>query len=387
MGFFDKIVLRMIKMGKRNIMIENKDELMDESTHKESQETSEETQVETEENMEDLDVYQDNFPKDKKIKRHTRALKMVSEAKILADDVEEQIHSSTLLLESDLDVYAQAREDLFKNGLDACIDGLQKVGVNIKEDVAKAKNCTVFTSHDVVNAMQIKGVSRSKFASFLFALVFGLIAAIVLMYLATKMLGLGEEMNHISSMQRTEMLFTWFSSWLGMKSMAVGTAVYASTVLLLIYLSYLLRTLYKANANLHFAAKQLAETELYSEIKQDAKYKLNQVDAHVKESIALLHRYAIFCNEQQGTLHRIIYVEGEKENVNAYNRRSSREIKRTQILVEQILDFLSVPVSKESKLHEVSVGLLYDANGHIDKLIERLYRIRKDDMPERRSER
>ena len=366
------------------------EELLDDYFGKEDQAEKNETEpnmaenemsIETEESMEDLDVYQDNFPKEKKIKQHTRALKMVSEAKVFVSEADEHIQSSKLLLESDLDAYVIAKQALYDNGLKACIAGLKKVGATVSPYMVKAEKCTACNDQNVIKTMHIKGVSRSKFASYLFALLLGHIAAIGFVYMATKALGMSEENTHHTIGENFEHIMTWFSTLIGLESMPMGIAVYLTSVGLVTYVVYLLRTLYKSNSNLHFAAKQLAEAEFFNEIQQDEKYKIDQIDMHVKECIALFEKYAVFCNEQQGTLQRILYVEGEKKDVSEYNRRSSREIQRTEMLVEHILELLSEPVASESQLSQKSVHLLLNAREHLDKVIERLYRVRRDDVP------
>lgn len=377
-------------MRRNNEKVKNEDELLDEYFGTEEDESSNafkaknerEFKAEDEESIDDLDVYQDNFPKDKKVKRHSRALKMVSEAKHLADDSDEEIHSSMMSLENNLDCYNEEKTNLYKYGLEGCILALEKVGASVRKQ-AQAKNCRVFEVNEDVNAMAIKGVSRSKFASFMFALFFAFVAAVALIALSIRSLGMTQEALHLPLYDGLAQIMTWFSSWFGLESMAVGVGVYVVSVLLIGFVVYLLRVLYKANSNLHFAAKQLAEAELYSEIKQDEKYKVKQIDDHVKLSIGLFQKCAVFCNEQQGTLKRIIYIEGEKEDMRMYNRRSTREIQRTQMLVDYILDFLSEPVSKGGTLSEKSVNTLIELNSHLDKLIERLYRVRRDDEPGR----
>ncbi|NOR55317.1 MAG: hypothetical protein GQ531_03855 [Sulfurovum sp.] len=363
----------------------NEEDLLDDYFGTEDQEEKSEIEPtieeKEEERTEDLDAYQDNFPKDKKVKRHTRAVKMVSEAKAFVSEADEHIESSKLLLESDLDTYVKAKQDLYDNGLTACISGLKKVGATVSPNLSKAKDATASNGHDTIKKMQIKGVFRSKFASFLYALVFGLLSALGFLYMATKALGMSEENTHRSLGENFDHIMTWFSTLIGMESMTIGMVVYLTSVVLVTYIAYLLRILYKSNSNLHFAAKQLAEAELFNEIQQDEKYKLDQIDTHVKECIALFEKYAVFCNEQQGTLQRILYVEGEKEDSSEYNRRSSREIQRTEMLVEHILALLSEPVAKESQLSQKSVHLLLDAREHLDKVIERLYRVRRDDTP------
>jgi len=367
-------------MGKRKAM----KEINEEETEELTQENNREVKDDTEELLKDLDVYQDNFPKEKKVKKHIKALKMVLEAKTLVESVEEEMHSSQLLLESDIDIYADAKKALYTNGLSACISMLKKVGIETVKNEKEALQCKVFEKEEAFEPMRVKSVTGSKFASLLTSITFGIGSAIALAYVATEKLGMTLDITKMPSFEESERILTWFSTWLKMDNFLVGSAMYGFSILTVTYVVYKVSRFLRVNANLHFAAKQLAEAELYKEIRADSKVKTERIDVHIKKSMIMLERFAVFCNEQQGRVARIVFVEGERDDVTMYNRRSIREIKKTEVLVAHVLAFLATPISIEGKLSEDSVALLEESNTYIDQIIEKLYMVRREDLANKR---
>ena len=363
-------------MGKRKAM----KEINEEETEELTQENNREVKDDTEELLKDLDVYQDNFPKEKKVKKHLKALKMVSEAKTLVESAEEEMHSCQMLLESDLDMFAEEKQKLYNNGLSACLNVLKKVGIETVKNEKEATTCTVFEKEEAFDVMRVKSVTRSKFASFVTSITLGFGSAVALAYVATEKLGLTLDLTKVPSLEEAKPVLTWFSTWLNMDSFLVGSTIYGFTVLAVTYLIYKISRFLRVNANLHFAAKQLAEAELYKEIREDSKHKTESIDVHIKKSILMLERFAVFCNEQQGRVARIVFVEGERDDISMYNRRSIREIKKTQVLVEHVLAFLATPIVVDGRHSEDSIFFLDESNKYIDQVIEKLYMVRREDL-------
>ncbi len=326
-----------------------------------------------EEKIEDLDKYQDNFPKEKKVKKHIQALELVEKAKNIVQSAEAQTQECKLLLISDLKEYDTAKRSLKKGGLEVCSDLLEKVGTQTSVSLEEEAGSIVFETKEEIPHMPIKSVSSGKFTGVVYALVFGVATAIGLIYLATEKLGITLDVTKIPSPERTQNIMTTFSTFVGLDNYEVGIALFAVAVLFVTVLVYLIRTALKGNANLHFAVKQYAEAEVYTETKENCKIEMDKVDAHMKESIETLKMYEVIFNEQKGKLERIIHIEGENQKSTEYHEKSYTEIRETKELIETIKHFMLMPMSEEGKLSEKSVLLLQRAKIKMDKILERLY--------------
>lgn len=326
-----------------------------------------------EENIENLDEYQDNFPKEKKVKKHIQALEYVEKAKNMVNNAEAQTEKCKLLLVSDLKEYDTAKRSLNKGGLNDCTDLLEKTGTMTSKKLEEESGGIVFETKDEIPSIPIKNVSSGKFTGIIYALFAGIVTAIALIYVATEKLGITLLVTKTPSAERVENIMTTFSTFIGLDNYYVGITVFVVAILFVMVLVYIIRTALKGNANLHFAVKQFAEAELYTETKGDCKTEMDKVDMHMKDSIETLKMYEVIFNEQKGKLERILHIEGEKQKNTDYHEKSYTEIRETKELIETIKHFMMMPMSEEGKLSEKSVLLLQRAKTKMDKILERLY--------------
>lgn len=326
-----------------------------------------------EESIEELDAYQDNFPKEKKVKKHLQAVALVEKAKNLVDHSEAQSEKCKLLLISDLKEFDTAKRSLNDGGLEVCSDLLERAGSKPSVKTENRSENVVFEPKEELPPLAIKNVSSGRFTGLVFSLLAGLITAIGLIYAATEKMGITLDVTKIPSPERTQNIMTTISNFIGLDNYYVGIAVFVSAILFVMVFVYWIRTALKGNSNLHFAAKQYAEAELYTETKEDCKTEMDRVDAHIKESIETLKLYQVILNEQKGKLERILHIEGENKKNAEYHEKSYMEIRETKELIETINHFMTMPMSEEGRLSQKSELLLQRAKTKMDKILERLY--------------
>jgi hypothetical protein len=333
-----------------------------------SEEIEEELTEEVEESVEDI-------PLPEKSGKHAKALHLVQKAKKIVQKANERTKACDLLLESDLKEYEDAKSQLKTGGFDACVSLGEKLGSKIKDDELEEHPSTVvFERKEELKPLVLKDVSSGKFTGFILALFGGVATAIGLVYLATEKLNMTLNVTKIPSEDTVQSLLAWFSTVIGVhENVYIGAGIFGIAVLLVMILIYKIRVSLKANSNLHFAAKQFVEAELYTEQKANCKEEMDKVDAHIKDTIETLKTYEVIFNEQKGKLQRILHIEGEKEKSTDYHDKSYTEIHDTKELIRTIRDFMDTPMSEEGKLSSKSVLLLQNTKDKIDKVIQRFY--------------
>ena len=313
--------------------------------------------------------------KKKKVKKHIEALDLVEKAKQIVKEADEQNEACKLLLAGDLKEYEDAKNALRAGGLDACISLLEQLGYqNSADNEVIEEKVVVFEPKEELAPIVLKNVSSGKFTGFVYSLIGGAVTAGGLIYLATEKLGITVDITKIPSLETMQNIGTWFSTAVGLESnVYVGTGILALAFLTVMGLIYAIRVGLKGGKNLHFAVKQLVEAELYTEHKGNCKKEMDKVDAHMKETVALLKLYQVVFNEQKGKLERILHIEGSKEKSTDYHDKSFLEIRETKELIRTIKDFTTTPMSEEGKLSGKSINFLQRAKTQMDKMLERLY--------------
>jgi hypothetical protein len=321
---------------------------------------------------ETVESFHENKPT-KKHKKHTEAKKLVEKAKSIVKDADEQTEACKLLLVGDLKEYEEAKESLKSGGLEACALLLGKLGEEHKNSIDNEK-VIVFETKDDIKPIALKNVSSGRFTGLLMSLFAGTATAVGLAYLASQKLGMLIDFKKVPTVPELEKILTWFSTIVGQEpNMYLGAGILGGISLLVMGIVYSIRVGMKGRKNLHFAAKQYAEAEIYTEQKGNCKTEMDKVDAHMKETVNTLKTFEVLFNEQKGKLERILHIEGDKEQGNVYHSKSNDEIHTTKELLRTIKDFIATPMSEEGKLSERSVLFLYRAKNQMNKILEKLY--------------
>ena len=327
-----------------------------------------------EEMAEEVEDTGDAAPIPAKATKQEKAHRLVEKAKKIIQEANENMQECRLLLESDIKDYNDAKEKLKSGGLDECISLVEELGHQSEDEDQEEENFVVFEAKEELKPIALKDISSGKFTGFLLALFGGAATAIGLVYLATEKLNMTMNVTQVPSEDIIQSLLAWFSTIIGIhENVNIGAAVFGILVLLVMILIYVLRVSLRANSNLHFAAKQFVEAQLYTEQKANCKEEMDKVDAHIKDTIETLKTYEVVFNEQKGKLQRILYIEGKKEKSTDYHDKSYIEIRDTKELIHTIKDFINTPMSHEGKLSSKSILLLQNTKDQIDKILKRFY--------------
>ena len=309
------------------------------------------------------------------MKKNAKAHHLVQKAKKIVQEANERTNECRLLLESDLKDYQAAKERLGGGGLDECVSLVEKLGYQSNEDQSQEEtNNVVFEAKEELKPIVLKDISSGKFTGLLLSLFGGAATAIGLVYLATEKLNITLNVTEVPSEDIVQSILAWFSTLIGVREdVYIGAGVFGAIVLAVMILIYILRVSLRASRNLHFAAKQFVEAQLYTEQKANCKEEMDKVDAHIKDTIETLKTYEVVFNEQKGKLQRILHIEGEREKSTDYHDKSYLEIRETKELIRTIKEFMNTPMSAEGKLSSKSVLLLQNIKDQIDKVIKRFY--------------
>ena len=350
------------------------EDTIEEAENENVEEVDEEISQIEEEVTQELEEPNEETPIPAKAKKNEKAHRLVEKAKKIVQEANDRAQECRLLLESDLNEYNDAKERLNTGGLDQCIYLVSELGDQSEDDLKVEENTVVFEVKEELKPIVLKDVSSGKFTGFLFSLFAGAATAIGLVYLATEKLDMTLNVTRVPSEDIVQSLLAWFSTIIGVhENVNIGAAVFGTSVFLVMILIYILRVRLRANSNLHFAAKQFVEAQLYTEKKADCKKEMDKVDAHIKDTIETLKTYEIVLNEQSGKLRRILHIEGKKDKSTDYHDKSYIEIRDTTELIHTIKDFINTPMSHEGKLSSKSILLLQNTKDQISKVLKRFY--------------
>ena len=310
----------------------------------------------------------------KNMKKHDAANMLVKKAKIIVNDAEGQLEKCKLLLSDDLKEYEAAKKSLKEGGLDESETLLSELKYVDDSEETLEEDGVVFEPQEDLEPIRLQDVSSGKFTGFLYSLIGGGLTLAGIVYYATNKLGMTLDVSKVPSNETLQTIFGWIGTQIGRPDDAMNGALLTGVAVLAVMgIIYAIRVSMKGNKNLHFATQQLEEAEVYTAHKGNCKEEMDKVDSHIHDAIATLNTYQILLNEQKGKLQRILYIEGEKEELAEYHQKSILEMKNTQELINSVKSFMAKSMSEEGKLSAKSTLFLHSAKNKMQKAIDRLY--------------
>lgn len=309
---------------------------------------------------------------DKKVKKHLVAKKLVAEAKSMIEENESELNECKLILDNDLQAYADAKRTLHTGGLDDAKALLVELGFSTVSDLDKEEENLVFEPNDEIPAVRIKDVHSGKFTGFILSLLAGTVTFGGLVYWATEKLDMTLNLSNVAQKGTLDTIGNYFSNLVGAGDNAMlGMGLVGAASILSMIVVYVLRVEMKGNRNLKFANMQMKETQKYITHKSNCKLEMDRVDRHISDAITTLKDYEVLLTEQNGKLKRIVHFEGAQENELGYSQHAKDEMKVTQNLIETIQHFVEEPMSHQGKLSEETVVLLDKAKEEVKKLVSK----------------
>lgn len=342
------------------ILVENESESIS------SIETIDETDIN---NVEDVEK---SIEETTKITKHHEAKRLIGEAKALLATSDHELEDCKLLLENDLEEYQAVKTALQTQSLDKSMTLLSQTGYTQIVEEEEVSDI-IFEAKQTLEPMHIQEVHSGKFTGIIFSLIGGIVTFLGLFYFAIAKLGTNLSMDKMPSSQEIQTILGWFGTQVGKPDDFMnGGLLVGVVVMIVMILVYFIRIKLKENANLHFATKQIEETQVYVTQKSHCKEQMDKVDAHITDAMHILNDYRILLHEQNAKLERIIHFEGENKDIKKYLDASQQSIKKTDLLTKKIKHFITTPMSEEGQLSEISIDLLKKAKLYKDEYLASL---------------
>jgi len=305
---------------------------------------------------------------------HEKALVIVDETKKIIQNAQKQVNECMLLLKDDLENFEKSKQDLRKSALNQSEELLLELGFESDmlhtQEEAKIDIKTV-QSKAQEGVIEVQEVFSGKLSSFAIGVVFALLLAVGLLYLAL-------EATHTpwgligDSHSLAVVLSQIGEKSLSHANMFTGVAVLVVVSMLFGYLVYTIQVSLRASKNLRVAQQTHQEAQFYCTQKDECKIQMEKVDAHINETIEMINFYKLLLQEQNMRLKRILLIE-HKQEFESYHYKSQADMENTQRLVDGILELLSTPIVAQGSLSSQAQEALVDAKRVINHHIKAIY--------------
>ena len=294
-------------------------------------------------------------------------------------------NSAQLISEADSDVAITKNsisenvsrfDDVKSNLLNSTIKQSQELLEQASYDYANIEQEEPFeiSLGTVDEKIRVTDVNSGAFSGFILALLSIVAVAGAWLYTASQKVGVILTPELIDNQADQTAIFKWIGGITGAEvDPMLGMVTVGVTSLLVGWIVYKLRVSTKENKNLKVATNTFEKSNIYVENQREAKTEMEQIDAHIMETIPVVEDYNILINEQNAKLKRILHVEGIKENNSEYHSSSIEAMKETDLLMERVEALVSIPMTKDGKLNSDSITALNEAKSVSDYFVSKLY--------------
>ena len=314
--------------------------------------------------IEDIDL-KDNIGEEveaKPLSKNAHAKKLIDDSKELISNIDKDVSETKTIVVQNIDTLKEIKSTLTNSTIANSRGLLEKVNhPYTQEDDFEPFEVQLGTASEDIS---VKNIGSGWFSGLILSILGMIVTALAWFFVSSKITG---EVYLLDKMP-TEALFSWMGG-----NPQVGMAVIGLSTLLVGYLIYKVRVSMRENKNLKTANSTFEKSNSYVNHQQESKLEMLNLDKHIKEVTPLIRNYKVLLDEQNAKLTRILHIEGELENHANYQRTSKEVMGDTEKLMESVEHLISISMTKEGKVNELSQNALIDARVLYESYLSKLY--------------
>jgi len=308
----------------------------------------------------------------KPLSKNAHAKKLIDDSRELISKVDNELYEAKDIVSKNVSALKEAKAELTNATIAKTRTLLERVNhPYVDEDDFEPFEVELGTASESIS---VKNVSSGWFSGLILAIIGMIGTALAWLFVSTKVTGEVIPFDKIPTKEfllekmQDEKLFSWIGD-----NPQIGMAVMGVTTLLVGFLLYKVRVSMKANKNIENASSTFEQSNIYVSSQKESKSEILKVDEHIKVVTPLLGNYKAILDEQNAKLERIIHIEGELENNSDYQRTSKEVMSDTEKLMESVERLISIPVTQEGRLNEMSQNALIDTKVVYESYLSKLY--------------
>ncbi len=305
------------------------------------------------------------------LSKNAHAKKLIDESKKLISNIDKEVYQSKNIISQHIDKLKEEKGKLTHTTISHSRVLLKKLNhPYTQEDDFEPFEVQLETAHEDI---AVKDIGSGWFTGLILALLGMIATALAWLFVSSKMTDKAFPLEEIQTGEfftkiPTETLFSWMGG-----NPQVGMGVMGVSTLLIGYLIYKVRISIRENKNLKIAKETFENSSNYANRQQESKFEIVNLDKYITEMTPLIVNYRVLLDEQNAKLERIMHIEGELENHAEYQRTSQEIMADTEKLMESVERLISIPITKEGSINELSQNTLIDARVLFESYLSKLY--------------
>ncbi len=273
---------------------------------------------------------------------------MIQEAKEMVEKSEKETVDCINILDKDIAHYEVVKSNLINDYVHESQRLLASYELENIVELDENKRVINVENAPKVDSLSISELSSGKFEGIVLGFMSAIIVLISWIYIVSHLLSLKLDSSGIPSLENLNKILLW----IGGKNTGGDGSIPIGIIIVLISASIVAYGIYTfyielQNKNNMVEAKEVAQdVKFYCIKKEDCKKQMKRISEHLNIVIDVMKTASIYLDEQNATLRRIRYVEGDI-NFNSLHILSQSEVRRTNILLNGIEELILTDMSSK----------------------------------------
>lgn len=274
---------------------------------------------------------------------------MMQEAREMVEKSEKETSNYINILDKDIAHYEVVKANLVNN----YVHESQKLLANyeLENVVALDENKQVINVANApkVDALKVSELSSGKFEGIILGFMSAIIIIISWIYIASHFLSLKLDSSGIPSLDNLNKILLWIGgkNTGGDGNIPIGIIIVLISASVMAYGIYIFYIELQNKNNMAEAKGVAQEVKFYCTKKEECKEEMKRISEHLNIVIDVIKTASIYLDEQNATLRRIRYIEGDVD-LNSLHPLSQSEIRRTNILLNGIEELILTDMSSKN---------------------------------------
>jgi len=274
---------------------------------------------------------------------------IIQQAKDMVEKSEKETIDCINILDKDIAHYEVVKSNLITDYIDEAERLLEKYELDNIIELDENQRVIDIENIPKVDSININELPSGNSTGVILGLISAIAVVFAWIYTASHFLSIHLDASGIPSSENLNKILLWIGGGNtgGEGNTSMGLVVMGISALIIAYGVFVLKVYFQTEENKIQAKDISEEVKFYCTKKEECKEQMKKISEHLNILIDVMKTASIYLDEQNATLRRIKYIEGDVD-FDTLHPLSQSEARRTNILLNGIKNLITTEIASEN---------------------------------------
>ncbi|MBD3793354.1 MAG: hypothetical protein IE889_04240 [Campylobacterales bacterium] len=309
----------------------------------------------------------------KQLSRNEEAKELIKSAEALVNQADKEVNNVKEVVSKNVYKFEEAKANILNTTMVHNMILLERANFEHHKEVMGEP--FEISLESMPDHFSLAKITSGRFSGFLLAILGIIVTVVAWILAASSQTGVAVSPEKVPDDASLNTLMTWIGGGMtgGVGNPELGMITLITTALLVGWAIYKFRVAMRETRNFRVAHEAFEKSHSYVDNQKEVKSEMERMNEHLKAAVTIINDYKILLDEQNAKLQRILHIEGQLDEFDAYHYTSQAVMQDSEKLMNRMENLLSTPVTKEGRLNEASEYALIEAKALYESYVSWLY--------------